>query len=41
MGKHDPDRDGGVHPDTAKDLNPKDFELSADADEDNGADDED
>ncbi|MGH3513557.1 MAG: hypothetical protein ACRDRB_14930 [Pseudonocardiaceae bacterium] len=28
MGKHDPTRDGDVHPDTGKELDPKDFEKS-------------
>lgn len=28
MGKHDPTRDGDVHPDTSKHLDPKDFEKS-------------
>ncbi|MGH4011790.1 MAG: hypothetical protein ACRDTH_27120 [Pseudonocardiaceae bacterium] len=27
MGKHDPTRDGDVHPDTAKTLDPKDFDF--------------
>ena len=35
MGKHDPDRDGDVHPDTAEKLDPKQFEQSAsDSDDD-------
>ncbi|MGH3773389.1 MAG: hypothetical protein ACRDRW_18680, partial [Pseudonocardiaceae bacterium] len=28
VGKHDPTRDGDVHPDTAKQLDPKEFEKS-------------
>ncbi|MGH3766173.1 MAG: hypothetical protein ACRDS0_29600 [Pseudonocardiaceae bacterium] len=28
MGKHDPTRDGDVHPDTSKKLDPKEFEKS-------------
>ncbi|MGQ0774836.1 MAG: hypothetical protein ACT4NY_10530 [Pseudonocardiales bacterium] len=28
MGKHDPTRDSDVHPDTAKQLDPKTFEKS-------------
>lgn len=28
MGKHDPTRDGDVHRDTARELDPKDFERS-------------
>ncbi|MGB6161390.1 MAG: hypothetical protein WCF33_06940 [Pseudonocardiaceae bacterium] len=44
MGKHDPTRDGDVHPDTAKQLDPKEFEKSGqtptdDDDDDNGDDD--
>lgn len=29
MGKHDPTRDGDVHSDTAKQLDPKEFEKSS------------
>lgn len=37
MGKHDPTRDGDVHPDTGKKLDPKEFEKSGQTptDEDN------
>jgi hypothetical protein len=39
VGKHDPTRDGHVHPDTAKQLDPKEFAKSAqpptDDDDDN------
>jgi hypothetical protein len=39
MGKHDPIRDGDVHPDTAKRLEPKEFDKSGhiptDDDDDN------
>ncbi len=34
MGKHVSDRDGDVHPDTAKDLDPKEFEKSGQAEDD-------
>jgi hypothetical protein len=41
MGKHDPDRDGDVHPDTGKQLDPKEFVIQpADADNDDGDDDD-
>jgi hypothetical protein len=44
VGKYDPTRDGDVHPDTAKQLDPKEFEKSGQAptdgdDDDNGDDD--
>jgi len=43
VGKHDPTRDGDVHPDTAEQLDPKEFEKSGQAptgdDDDNGDDD--
>jgi len=46
VGKHDPTRDGDVHPDTAKQLNPKEFEKfgqppTSDDDPPTGDDDED
>jgi hypothetical protein len=46
VGKHDPTRDGDVHPDTAKRLDPKDFEKSGqpptdDDDDDDSEDDDD
>ncbi|HEX5142437.1 MAG TPA: hypothetical protein VFW21_01065 [Mycobacterium sp.] len=44
MGKHDPTRDGDVHRDTGKQLDPKDFEKSGQTptdDDDNGNDDDD
>jgi len=42
MGKHDPDRDGNVHPDTAKALDPKAFEESGElpTDDDGDSDDD-
>lgn len=40
MGKHDPTRDGDVHPDTAKRLDPKDFEKSGEAPTDGDENDE-
>jgi hypothetical protein len=42
VGRHDPTRDGDVHPDTAKQLDPKEFEKSGQTptdDDDNGDDD--
>ncbi|MGH3815310.1 MAG: hypothetical protein ACRDUV_23155 [Pseudonocardiaceae bacterium] len=45
MGEHDPTRDGDVHPDTAKRLDPREFEKSGqtsthdDGDDDGGDDD--
>lgn len=42
VGKHDPTRDGDVHPDTAKKLDPKEFEEAGQNptdDDDNGDDD--
>jgi hypothetical protein len=42
VGKHDPTRDGDVHPDTAQQLDPKEFEKSGQTptdDDDNGDDD--
>jgi hypothetical protein len=44
VGKHDPTRDGDVHPDTAKQLDPKEFAKSGQPstdDEDDGAGDDD
>ncbi len=40
MGKHDPSRDGDVHPDTGKALDPKEFEPPVEDDDDNGDDDD-
>jgi len=41
VGKHDPTRDGDVHPDTAKQLDPKEFEKSGQTPTDDDANDDD